>query len=107
MASEPKTQTFEDLALDAVEKIDAYLRGELSTEDISAWAKSFFLTDYDRHIIVDAALDALASVGPGEYDTKPEELLEFRAYLLGERDYVVHHRMVHWKSARAAALKKA
>lgn len=107
MASEPRTKTFEDLALDAVEKIDAYLNGKLSANSVSSWAKSLLFADYARHIIVDAALDALATIGPGEYDTTDDELREFRAYLLGEQDYVVHHRMVHWKSERAAALRKA
>jgi len=107
MASEPTVRNVEALALDAVEKIDGYLSGDLSADAVSEWARSFFGTDYSRHVIVDSALGALAAVGPGEYDTTTEELREFRAYLLGQRDYVVHHRMVHWKSPRAEALKKA
>jgi|SRR3982751_2886470 hypothetical protein len=107
MASEPRTQTVEDIALDAVEKIDAYLDGSLTPDEVSDWAKSFFGAEAPRHVIVEAALDVLAAVGQGEYDTSADELREFRSYLLGERDYVVHHRMVHWKSARAAALRKA
>jgi hypothetical protein len=107
MASEPSIRTVESVALDAVDRIDAYLSGALSAEAVSHWAKSLFGTDYSRHVIVDSALNAMAAVGHGEYNTSADELLEFRAYLLGQRDYVVHHRMVHWKSPRAEALKKA
>lgn len=109
MASEQKVKSNQDLALDAVEIIDGHLCGALSAEEVHAWAHQYALREWDGSsgLIVGAAIDAMMSIGPGEYDTSRDQLREFREYLLGERDYVVRHRMVHWKTDRAAFLKKA
>jgi len=107
MASEPRTKTSNELALDIVEKIDAYLDGSITGEDVIAWAGTFFARTWlSSEVVVESAIDALMAVGPDEYDTSAEELQRFRSYLLGEQDYVVHHRMVHWKSQRAEALRR-
>jgi hypothetical protein len=95
MASEPRTKTRDDLADDIIRKIDAYLDGSLSADDASAWARALYKEDWVLdEIIIGGAIDALAFLGPSEHHTQASEIREFREYLTGERDYVVHHRYV-------------
>ena len=67
MASEPKVKSIQELALDAVEIIDSHLSGSLSAEEVRDWAKQYSLSDWDGSsgIILEAALDAMICVGPG------------------------------------------
>jgi len=100
MASEPRTQTQDELADEIVCKIDAYLEGSLSAEEVSSWARPFLLREWQPgQDILEDATAALTFLGPGEYDTSTEELREFRSYLMDEKDYVVHHRFVRRRNA--------
>jgi len=65
MASEPRTKTSNELALDIVEKIDAYLDGSITGEDVIAWAGTFFARTWlSSEVVVESAIDALMAVGP-------------------------------------------
>jgi hypothetical protein len=95
MASETRTLTSDELADEIVSKIDGYLEGSLTADDVVSYARSFMdrvWTSYE--VIYEGAIDQLLAVGPGEYDTSEADLREFRSYLMGERDYVVHFRRV-------------
>jgi hypothetical protein len=99
MASRSPIKNRDQIADDIVGKIDAYLDGSVAAAEASVWAREFYKEDWlHDDEIISGAIDALAFLGPTGHHTQPDELRMYRACLLGEQDYVVHHRYVRSKA---------